>query len=137
MVEVTPVTQTVLDVSPYNVILIVCNATQPQVVNVSKRISWEQISPSGTMLILDHNGINTNVSEVGLDYSTSTSTLSLYAISTGTWSYKCISSIQIPGDPVIAYSQIAEVVVKGMLMKCKLASMYEIMFSSTFRSICS
>ncbi len=111
--EVTPTTLTVLDVPPYDVISITCNVTQPQVVNLSKRISWEQTSPSGAVQILNHNGVDTNITYVGLDQSASTGILSLYATLAGRWRYSCNASIQVPGDPVISYSQTAAVMVKG------------------------
>lgn len=113
VLEVNPITQTVLDVASYNVVSVVCNVTQPQEVNISKRISWDQTSPSGTMLTLNHDGININITDIDLDNSASASVLSLYATLAGRWSYACDSSIQIQGNPIISYSQSAEVIVKG------------------------
>ena len=94
-------------------ILLTCNVTQPQMVNVSKRISWEQVSPSGSVQMLIHSGFDTNITNSGLDRSSNTSILSLYANMAGRWRYTCNASIQVPGDPVIAYSQTAEVTAKG------------------------
>lgn len=113
MVEISPITQTVLGVTPYNFIILVCNVTQPTVVNISKRILWEQVSPSGLTLALRHDGMTTNITNVGVDRSTSSSVLTLLANSAGRWTYRCNSSIEIPGDPIISYSQVAEVIVKG------------------------
>lgn len=113
VVEVNPTTQTVLDVYPYNVILVTCNAVLPQAVNISKGILWEQVSPSGTMQTLTHNGIDVNITSAGLSRSASTSMLSLYATTAGRWGYTCNAHIQVAGDPLISYSQTAEVIVKG------------------------
>ena len=113
--KTTFTSQTVLDVTPYNVIVIMCNVTQPIVVNISKRILWEQVSPSGLTLALRHDGTITNITNIGVDRSTSSSVLTLLASSAGRWIYRCNSSIEIPGDPIIAYSQVAEVVEKGIV----------------------
>jgi hypothetical protein len=113
VVEVNPATLTVLDVAPFNLISMICSALQPETVNISKRISWEQTSPSGTVLTLSHNGLDTYINDVSYNSSTSTSMLSLYATSEGRWMYTCQASIQVPGDPMVTYSQVAEVTVKG------------------------
>ena len=114
VVQIDPTTLTVLDVPPYNLISIVCNVTQPQLVNISKQISWEQTSYSETVEILNHNGIDTNITSVGVGSSSSASILSLYATLEGRWQYTCNASIQVPGDPTISSSQAAEVLVKGI-----------------------
>ncbi len=111
--EINPITLTVLDVPPYDAISVTCNVTQPQAVNISKRIWWEQTSPSGTVQTLSHNGMDTNITTVGLGIPASSSVLSLRATLAGRWRYACKTSIQVPRDPVISYSQIAEVTVKG------------------------
>lgn len=103
----------VLDVSPYNLISLACNVTQPQPVNIVKSISWKRTSPSGTVQTLSHDGIATNVTNTGLVDPSSTSELSLYATSDERWRYTCSASIQVPGDPIISYEQTVEVIVKG------------------------
>ena len=113
---VNPVTQTVLDVPPYNEILVMCNATQPLAVAISKRVSWEQTSPSGTTRALNHDGININIISIGQNDPASASVISLFAGSSGRWTFTCNSSIQAPGDAFISYSQTAEVIVKGVPM---------------------
>lgn len=109
---VGPITQTVLNVAPYDVVSILCNVTQPQEVTVTKTVSWLQTSPSGVTQTLTHNGVTT-ISNRDLNGPSSSSVLSLQASTAGRWSYTCMSSLQIPGDPVITYSQTAEVIVKG------------------------
>ena len=113
-ININPTTLTVLDVSPYNVISINCNVTQPPVVTISKTITWRQTSPSGVVQALSHDGTSTNITNSGLENSASTSQLSVYATAAGRWRYMCNASLSIPGDPVISYSQTAEVRVKGM-----------------------
>lgn len=114
VVEISPSTLAVLDVVPYSTISVMCNVTQPQAVDVSKRISWKQTSPSGTVQTLNHNGIDINITTDGLDNPTSTSVLSQYVTMAGRWTYTCNVSIQVPGDPIISYSQTAEVTVTGI-----------------------
>lgn len=113
VVELNTTRITVLDVAPYNFISLICDVTRPQTVNIVKRISWKQTSPSGTVQTLSHNGISTNVTNVGLADPSSTSELSLYVTSAGTWQYMCNASIQVPGDPAISYEQTAEVIAMG------------------------
>ena len=113
VIEVNPTTLTVLDVSPYNTILIGCNVTQPLTVTTSKTINWMQTSPSEVVETLNHNGVSLNITTTGIEDSESTSRLSLYAPTAGTWRYTCSASIQTPGDPVITYSQTAQVTIKG------------------------
>lgn len=115
-VELYPTTLTVLDTSSYDTVILTCYVTQPQAVSVPKRIWWEQTSSSGTVQILSQNGINTNITTTGLESPASSSMLYLYASLPGRWRYTCKSSIQIPRDPVISYSQTTEVTVKGMPM---------------------
>lgn len=112
-VAVTPSTSTLLDVTPYNLILIECNVTQPLTITTSKTISWSQISPAGVVQTLNHNGDSTNITMTGIDNSASTSQLSVYATAAGRWRYTCSANLQVPGDPVISYSQTAEVIIKG------------------------
>ena len=113
--DINPTTITVLDVSPFDVILLVCNVTQPsQVVNITTRILWTQTSSSGMVQMLNHNGVDTNITNASLSNSMSTSTLSLYATMAGRWRFTCNASMQVPGDPVISFSQTSEVTVKGV-----------------------
>ena len=112
-VEVSPSTSTLLDVTPYNLILIDCNVTQPLAVTTSKTIAWRQTSPDGVVQALNHDGISTNITMTGLDNSASTSRLSMYATAVGHWRYTCSANLLVPGDPVISYSQTAVVIVKG------------------------
>ena len=114
MVKVNPTTLTVLDVPPYDVISVMCNITRPHAVNISNRISWYQVSPSEAVQILNHSGTNTNITYSGLDSSVSSSVLSLHASLAGRWRYICNTSIEVPGDPIISYSQTAVVTVKGI-----------------------
>ena len=112
-IEVTPQLLTVLDVSPHNLIVIDCNVTQPLAVTTPKSISWRQTSPSGVVQSLIHDGVRTNITTTGLEDWTSSSQLSVYAAAAGSWRYTCSASLSVPGDPVISYSQAAEVAVKG------------------------
>ena len=114
VVELNPTTVALLDVTPYDLILLVCNVTLPMTVNTVKRISWEETSPLGMVQMLSHNGFDTNIMNAGLNNSLSTSVLSRYAASAGRWMYTCNASIQVSGDPIISYSQTAEVIVTGM-----------------------
>lgn len=113
VIEINPTTLTVLDVSPYNTILIDCSVTQPQSVTTLNTIAWKQTSPSEIVQTLNHDGISTNITTTGLENSTSTSQLSVYASAAGRWRYTCSASLFVPGDPVISYSQTAEATVKG------------------------
>lgn len=113
IVEVNPITQTVLNVAPYDTISILCNMTQPQEVAISKRVSWVQTSPSGVMQTLTHTGASIRITSRDLERPSSSSMFSLQATTAGRWSYTCNCSIQVPGDPIISYSQTAEVIVKG------------------------
>ena len=112
-VEVSPSTSTLLDITPYNLILINCNVTQPLAVTTSKTIAWKQISPSGIVQTLNHNGVGTNITITGLNNSATTSQLSVYATASGRWRYTCSANLHVPGDPVISYSQTAVVIIKG------------------------
>ena len=114
MVEVSPITQTVLNVAPYDIISILCNVTQPGEVTISKQVLWLQTSPSGLMQTLTSDGASTTIINRDLDRPSSSSLLSLLASTAGRWGYTCASSIRIPGDPVVSYSQTAEVIVKGI-----------------------
>ncbi len=118
IVNINPTTSTVLDVSPYNLISINCNVTQSPTVTIPKTISWRQISPSEVAQPLSHDQTNTNITSNGLENSVSTSQLSVYAMTAGRWRYTCSGSLRVPGDPVISYSQTAEVIVKGMHNDC-------------------
>lgn len=113
VVLIDPVTLTVLDTPPYNLISVMCSVTQPPDVTVSKRISWQQTSPSGAVQALSHDGLNTNITDISLESAASTSTLSLYPTMAGLWKYTCRASIQIPGDSAISYAQNVSVNVKG------------------------
>ena len=107
MVKVNPTTLTVLDVPPYDVITVTCDITRPQAVNISNRISWYQVSPSEAVQMLN--------SETDTYFgSESSSVLSLHASLAGRWRYICNASIEVPGDPIISYSQAAVVTVKGI-----------------------
>ena len=112
-VEVSPSTSTLLDVTPYNLIMIDCDVTQPLAVTTSKTITWREISPSGMVQTLNHDGIGTNITMTGPDNSATTSRLSVYATAAGRWRYTCSANLHIPGDPLMSYSQTAVVIVKG------------------------
>ena len=112
-VEVTPSASTLLDVTPHNLIFIDCSVTQPLAVTTSKTIGWRQTSPSGVVQSLNHDGVDTNITMTGLNDSASTSQLSVYATVAGHWRYTCSANLQVPGDPVISYSQTAAVIIKG------------------------
>lgn len=135
--EVNPVTQTVLDVAPYDVVSILCNVTQPREVALSKRVSWVQTSSTGGMQELTHSGTSTRITNRDLDRPSSSSMLSLQATTAGRWSYMCTFSIQVPRDSVISYSQTAEVIVKGIQL---IVMMYQSLTSTllyNYRPICS
>ena len=114
-VEINPTTITVLDVSPYNKIVIDCSVTQPRAVNISKMVNWSYTSPSGVRQMLNHDGVRVNISTVSIESSRSTSRVSAYATVAGRWTFMCTGSLRVPGDPVISYSQTAEVITKGAL----------------------
>ena len=116
VINLNPTTLTVLDVSPYNIISINCNVTQPSIVTILKTITWSQTSPFEVVQSLSHDGTNTNITSNGLENSASTSQLSVYATAAGRWRYTCSGSLRVPGDPVISYSQTAEVIVKGIVI---------------------
>ena len=109
-VDVTPTSATLLDVFPYNVFTITCNVTQPEAVTVEKTIMWSWILPSGMMQNID---LNSNITNVRLENSTSTSELSVSTSSAGQWQFICTSNLKVPGDPVISSSATAEATVKG------------------------
>lgn len=116
VININPTTSTVLDVSPYNLILINCNVIQPSTVTIPKTIIWRQTSPSEVVQLLSHDETNINITNNGLQNSASTSQLSVYAMTAGRWRYTCSGSLRVPGDPVISYSQTAEVIVKGKIV---------------------
>ena len=113
MVQIDPTALTVLDVSPYNRVSIACIATQPEAVNISKAINWSRVSPDGVAQMLNHDGVGINISTVSIESSVSSSRLSVYATTVGRWTYMCTASLQVPSDPLILYSQTAEVTAKG------------------------
>ena len=115
IIEMDPPFVTVLDVSPYNKILIACNVTQPESITLTKRITWKETSPSGRVQILNDTGDNTNITYNGLDDSSSISMLSLHTTSVGSWRFTCTASLDVPGDPLIVQSETAIVTVKGNL----------------------
>lgn len=113
VIELQPPIITALDVYPYNIISIVCNVTQPAAVTLTKEIMWKQTSPSRGIQTLNHTGVNVNITNAGLEDSLSTSMLSVYTSSSGTWRFTCIASLDVPSDPLISLSETATATVKG------------------------
>jgi hypothetical protein len=105
-----------LDVSPYNIILLVCNVTQPEAVILTKKIVWKEVSPSGRVQVLNDTKPHTNITYNGIELSSSISILSMHAASAGTWRFICISSLDVPGDPLIVQSETAIITVKGKVI---------------------
>lgn len=113
VIELDPPIVTALDVSPYNMISIVCNVTQPGALILTKEITWKGTSPSGRTQHLNHTGADMNITNVGLEDSSSISMLSVYTTSAGTWRFTCIASLDVPSDPLISLSETATATVKG------------------------
>ena len=108
---------TLLDVSPYNIILLVCNVTQPEAVTLTKKIVWKEVSPSGgVQILLNDTKSHTNITYDNLEDSSSISTLSMHTASAGTWRFTCNASLDVPGDPLIVQSETAIITVKGKVV---------------------
>ena len=104
---------TVLDVSPYNFVLIHCNITQPETLTLTKSVMWKRTSPSGRVQTLNSTGTHTNITSYDLEDTSSLSVLSVYIASAGTWRFTCIASVDVPNDPLILHSETATVTAKG------------------------
>ena len=113
VIELDPPIVTALDVSPYNMISIVCNVTQPAALILTKEITWKGTSPSWGTQDLNHTGTDMNITNIGLEDSSSISILSVYTTSAGTWRFTCIASLDVPSDPLISLSETATATVKG------------------------
>ena len=107
---------TLLDISPYNIILLACNVTQPEAVTLTKKIIWKEVSPSGGVQILNDTKSHTNIAYDSLEDSSSISTLSTHTASAGTWRFTCNASLDVPGDPLIVQSETAIITVKGKVV---------------------
>lgn len=116
VIEIDPPFTTVLDASPYNLILLACNVTQPEAVTLTKNIVWKEISPSGRVQTLNDTISYTNITYDGLEVSSSISTLSKHTASAGTWRFTCTASLDVPGDPLIVQSETAIITVKGKVV---------------------
>lgn len=114
-IEMDPPFIAALDVSPFNIIFLTCNVTQPEAVTLTKQIAWIETSPSGRLRTLNDTGSITNITYAGLEDAFSVSTLSMYTTSAGTWRFKCIASLDVPGDPLIIQSETAIITVNGNL----------------------
>ena len=116
-IEMDPPFITALNVSPFNIIFLTCNITQPEAVTLTKQVTWIETSPSGRVRTLNDTGSITNITYAGLEDASSVSTLSMYTTSAGTWRFKCIASLDVPGDPLIVQSETAIITVNGNLTK--------------------
>ena len=108
-VEVTPGAITVLDVSPYNLFSLLCTATQPSSITVSKTITWSETYSGFT---LSDNGDTVNITTTDLG-NTTTSILSVRANESGALLFACNAKLEVSGDPVVMQSQAAGVTVRG------------------------
>ena len=116
IIQIDPPFTTLLNVSPYNIILLACNVSQPEAVTVTKKIVWKEVSPSGRVQILNDTKSHTNITYNSLEDSLSISTLSTHTTSAGTWRFTCNASLDVPGDPLIVHSETAIITVKGKLL---------------------
>lgn len=114
-VSVTPATISILDVSPYNTLVVNCSVTQPDSVIVSKMIEWRKTSGVTTQT-LTADGSTINITTGNLNQSSSTSSLSVTANGAGNIMYTCLATLQVPGDPLVSYSETAAVTIKGMFI---------------------
>lgn len=115
---------TLLDISPYNIILLACNVTQPKAVTLTKKIIWKEVSPSGGVQILNGTKSHINITYDSLEDSSSISTLSTHAASAGTWRFTCNASLDVPGDPLIVQSETAIITVKGKVVNYNMLMLY-------------
>ncbi len=113
LVLIDPITQTVLDVAPFNKVQITCNGSSPQDTSTTKTVTWAYESPDGVSQTLFHNGQSTNITNYNLNEPSSASSLSAFGLSTGIWTYTCTFSLQVPGDPPVRYMQSVQAIVKG------------------------
>ena len=115
-VSVTPATVSILDVSPYNALVINCSVTQPDSVILSKMIEWRKTSGVTTQT-LTADGSTINITTGNLNQSSSTSSLSVTANGAGNIMFICLATLQIPGDPLVSYSETAAATIKGMFIQ--------------------
>jgi len=112
----SPATISILDVSPYNTLVINCSVAQPDSVIVSKMIEWRKTSGVTTQT-LTADGSTINITTGNLNQSSTTSSLSVTAHSTGDTMYTCLATLQVPGDPLVSYSETAAVTIKGTFIQ--------------------
>ena len=112
---IAPTSVTVLDVAPYNMIILTCTATQPSSVTVTKMIEWRETRNEVTEIIsADNNSVN--ITNNDLDSPTSTSQLSVRLNTAGEGEISCAAILQIPEDPAVSLSANTEVIVKGIFI---------------------
>lgn len=87
VVQTEPSTLTVLDVAPYNAFSIVCTASVPVNVTVTKSFVWRRgSSRTGTIIT---PGRGTSITTLNSDNATSTSILTTNASTAGSHLYTC------------------------------------------------
>ena len=129
---------TVLDISPYNIVLIHCNITQPETVTLTKSVMWKRTSPSGRVQTLNNTGTNTNITHYDLEDTSSLSVLSVYIESAGTWRFTCIASVDVSDDPLVLHSETATVTAKGnKCVNTLWSALLLMLLTNFFRCICS
>ena len=112
---IAPTSVTVLDVAPYNMIVLTCTATQPSTVTVTKTIEWRETRNGVTEIIsADNNSVN--ITNNDLDSPTSTSHLSVRLNTAGEGEISCTAILQVPEDPAVSLSANTEVIVKGIVI---------------------
>ena len=87
IVQTEPSTVTVLDTTPYNSFSIVCTASVPVSVTVTKSFVWRMGSSRTGTLITPGN--STSIITLNLGSATSTSVLSTRASAAGSFIYTC------------------------------------------------
>lgn len=101
---------TILDVSPYNTLTLLCTASVPSNVTGSKVFEWSR-TVSGSSSSLIHNGNTTIINSFNLDSATSVSALRITMHTLGSISYTCTATIL--GEMT---SETSTVLVKGNYM---------------------
>ena len=112
-VQITMVTDRILDISPYNSFSIDCTATssvEGSTVALSKTFTWTQTIDSGSSMMINNGFMNS-----GLDMASSTSQLTVTTTTAGSHSYSCMVAIDLPTtvSDTIINSRMSSLTVQG------------------------
>ena len=111
-VQVTMVTDRILDIAPYNSFSIDCTAissVQGGVdVDLSKTFTWTQIIDDGSPTMINDGIVNS-----GLDTSSSTSQLTVTTTTAGQHTYSCNARISLLVSDVIINNAMRMITVQG------------------------